>query len=146
MSLLEIKDKVQRYLMDMGLHGIELMPDGYTFRFGSTRMFIGIDEYGEGEDAFTAAVLNAPIVMDVTPSPELFEYIARHADDKLFGHLGLHENEENKTMTIVFSHTLLLDFLDPEELRRAVGAVAGVADDLDNELAALFSGKVFHED
>lgn len=146
MSLLEIKDKVQRYLLDMGLHGVEVLPDGYTFRYGSTRLFIRLEERGEGEDAFTPIVLTAPMVSDIKPSPELFEYVARNTDSKLFGHLGLHEDKDRGVMQIVFSHTLLGDFLDPKELEHAVGAVASTANQLDDELAAKFGGSVFHPD
>lgn len=146
MSMLEIKDQVQRYLVDMGVKGIELLPDGgWTFRVGSARLFLRVAEFGEGDRKITAILMHAPAVLDLSPSPELFEYVARHADDKLFGHLGL-VDEDDGTLTLTFNHTLLADYLDPEELSVAVGAVAGTADYVDNDLAVRFHGRVFHED
>lgn len=146
MSLLELKDKVQRYLMDMGLHGIEVIEDGYTFRHDSTRVFITVEERGEGEDTFSPIIITAPVVSDLKPTPELFEYVARHADDKLFGHLGLKEDKERGVLQLVFTHTLLGDFLDPQELERAVAAVAITANEEDDKLAAQFGGTVFHKE
>jgi hypothetical protein len=109
-SLLEIKDKVQRYLMDMGIHGIEVVPDTCSFRMGSTRVFIEVEERGEDESKFTVIRILAPIVSNLTASPELFECVARNADDWLFGHLGLIEDEESKTFQMVFTHRLLADY------------------------------------
>ena len=41
----------------------------------------------------------------------------------------------------MFSHTLLGDYLDPEELRSAIGAVATTGNDLDDEVQDRFGGE-----
>jgi hypothetical protein len=144
-GLLEVKDRVQRYLIGMDLHGIEVIESGFTFRSGSTRLFIRVLEYGESDDSYTAIHFSVPVVLDLKPSPELFEYVARHSDDKVFGHMGL-DDEADGTLTLTFNHTLLGDYLDPPELERTVYAVAGTSDSIDNDLASRFGGRVFHED
>lgn len=143
--MLEVKDKVQRYLLDLG-DGIQVTENGYTFRYGSTRVFVDVRERGEGEDEFTTVMVWAPFVKHLKPSPELFEYVARNADSFLFGHLGLIDHSEQGTLTLVFSHTVLGDYLDPAELQAAVVAVAGTADSHDDELAAKFGGNVYFDE
>ena len=46
-NLLQVKDKVQRYLSEKVNH-IELTPEGaFTFRNGSTRVWVNVAEHGE---------------------------------------------------------------------------------------------------
>jgi hypothetical protein len=47
---------------------------------------------------------------------------------------------------IGYSHSLLGDYLDEEELGRAVGGMLFVADNLDDELEKQFGGSRFHEE
>jgi hypothetical protein len=146
MSTLELRDKVQRYLLDMGLHGVEITRSGgFTFRKGSTRVFVDLDERGKDDDRFTVVRVTAPFLQNVPATPEVFEWVAKSADDWLFGHLGMLENEDG-TYIIVFSHRILGDYLDPQELYHAVAAIAVTADDMDDELAARFGGETFHSD
>ena len=52
--------------------------------------------------------------------------------------------EGDEGITVTFSHNLLGDYLDAEELMYAVGGVASSADELDDELVAKFGGRTFH--
>src|SRR4051812_32758945 len=65
-----VKDKVQRYLLDMGLNGIELTPTGgLTFRLGSSRVFIDVYERQLKEDETNSIVsFYAPMVVNAQPS------------------------------------------------------------------------------
>ncbi len=88
--------------------------------------------------------VTAPILFGVTPTPELFEYIATNADNWMFGHLSAFRDEG--TITIFMTHTLLGDYLDPEELRSAAFGIGFSANDLDDELQSRFGGTRSHED
>ena len=147
MSLLELKDKVQRWMTDAGLRGIEITPNGgYTFRFESTQVFIEFEQRGEGEHAFTAVVITAPFLQSVKATPELYEWVARSTDNWLFGHLGMVVDEETGDAIVALTHTLLGDYLDPPEFHRALAAVASTANNIDDDIAARFGGETFHSD
>ena len=143
-NLLEVKDKVQRHLVEL-VGDIQLLPDGrFAFNFHSTRLFIRVSE-SDNQDA-TFVVLTAPIVIGAPTSPALFEWVARETGQYLFGHIECSFNDDEPNVaTLVFSHTLLGDFLDAEELRRAVIAVVNTADDLDEDVVARFGGKRFED-
>jgi hypothetical protein len=141
-ALLVLKDKVQRYLTEL-VGTVEVAPDGaLTLQVGSTRVFVRSLPWGEDK---TTVGVSCPVLMGVKASPELFEHVATHSDDYLFGHLSA-QRADDGTVTVTFTHTLLGDYLDPEELKVAVGAVVTTADQIDDDLKARFGGTRFHDD
>jgi hypothetical protein len=140
-DVLVLKDKVQRYLGEL-VGTVEIDRNGcFTFQYGSARVFVGCEQLSEDR---TYVSIRVPLVFECAPSPELFRHIATHADDWIFGHLSAHEGDDG--VTISFTHQLLGDYLDPEELRSAVAAMVHTGDELDNELQARFGGVRFHDD
>jgi len=141
--MLVLRDRVQRYLTDA--FGTVQVGQGGTFSLqaGSARVFVSCREWPDNDRRLVH--LAAPVLQGCTASPELFEHIATRADDYLFGHLSA-DREQDGTINVWFTHTLLGDYLDPEELEYAVGGVGGTADQLDDELKARFGGRRFHED
>jgi hypothetical protein len=140
-DVLVLKDKVQRYLTDLiGVFEVDRHGD-FTFQIGSARVFVSV---GELSNDRTYIGITVPLLFEVPPSPEVFKHIALHADDWIFGHLSAVEHDTG--VNIFFSHRLLGDYLDPEEFRGALIAVAGTSDQLDNELQAQFGGRRFHDD
>ncbi len=141
MAVRDTRERLQRYLTDF-LDEVKVDKDGdFHFRHESVEVFATTQEWGEDE---TVVHVVAPLLFGVKGSPELFEYIARHSDDYLFGHLAL--KDRDGTFDIHFSHILLGDFLDPEELKSVVAAVAITGNDLDDELQKQFGGERFYED
>lgn len=135
-----VKEKVRRILIDR-LGSAEEDRDGdFTIRNGSARIFIRVME--RNEEATMVRVWSL-VAMGIPKSPELFEHVAMSTDGYFFGHLGLFEAEDG--MTVTFSHNLLGDYLDAEELMYAVGGVASSADQIDDELVANFGGRTFHQ-
>lgn len=141
-QLLLLKDKVQRYLADL-VGPIQLAPDGaFTFQSGSARVFVRCVSWGTDN---TLVGVSAPVLFEVQPSPDLYEHIATHGDDYLFGHLSAAAQQDG-SVTVMFTHTLLGDYIDPDELKHAVGGVISVADQIDDDLKTRFGGKRFHDD
>jgi hypothetical protein len=135
-----VKDKVESYLRDL-VGTFEIDTDGdYTFRLGSARAFIRVAPKGDDN---SLVVIRSFTNFRIPPSPEVFHYVATH-NDWVFGSLAAHETDEG--VNISFSHTLLGDYLDPEEFNFAVVAVASTGDEIDNEIKDKFGGTVFHED
>lgn len=145
MSLLELKDKTQRWMIEMGLHGISITErGGYSFRFESTQVFVDFEQRGEGDRAFTVVHVTAPFLQGARLSPELFEWVARSADSWLFGHLSMIIDDDEGRAIVALTHTLLGDHLDPPEFHRALLNVAITANEIDDELAVRFGGETFH--
>ena len=135
-----VKDKVQRYLLEV-LKTVTIDRDGdFTFREGSTRLFISVQPFG---DSSASVRIVAPIINEAPASPELFKFIATDGSYK-FGHLTCQEKDGK--VSILFNHTLLGDFLDPDELKLAVFLMARTADELDDEIVTKFGGRKFHEE
>lgn len=133
--MLEVKDRVQRMLVDL-VGRVEVDSDGdFTFAFESTRVFVSVEEWIE--DLSVVRVVSIP-VWEVPGSPELFQFVATKSFR--FGSLFLFEREDG-TFNVNFSHQLIGDTLDPEELNHAVKAVTFTADQLDDEIKGQFGGK-----
>ena len=106
------------------------------------RVFVTCDELSE--DGPTVVHLEAPLLFDVPESDDLFEFIALHADDYVFGHLSARRTKDG--ILVMFTHTLLGDYLDAEELIQAAVAVVGVGNELDDDLQRTYGGTRFHEE
>ena len=134
--------KVQQYLtQNFGDVNID-SKGNYSLRSGSTRMFVSIRTHEDGD--WTWVTLQVPVLLKVEESPAVFEYVALHSDDYIFGHLSVGRTDEG--LIIMFSHALLGDYLDEEELARAVAGMLYVADEMDDELEKQFGGTRFHGD
>lgn len=137
-----LKDKIQRYLTQ-SFDNVTIDRDGdFSLRHGSARVFVRACTVESGD--WTYVSVWSPFLFEVKPIPELFEYVALHTDDRIFGHLHAHTTDDG--VILGFSQRLLGDYLDEEELTHTVVAIAGTADTLDDELQAKFGGKRFHED
>ncbi len=142
-TLLEVKDKVQRYLTEV--FRVEVDSDGdFVIRGESAAVWVRCSVLEAAKSQPTIVSVFARIISGVTPTPELFEYVATSADNYVFGHLSLNKEDEG-TYGIWMTHTLLGDYLDAEEVRSAVGAILVTVDDLDDELKARFGGRRFME-
>lgn len=135
-----VRQKVQRYLLEV-LHAVEVDRDGdFTFRQGSARIFVSVLPFREDR---TTVNIHAAIVRDIPASPEVYKFIATEGSFS-FGHMTCSEREGK--ITIYLGHTLLGDFLDPEELKMATFLLAQRADEVDDKIVGKFGGKRFHED
>lgn len=137
-DLLELRERV-RYILTEALGSVEVDRDGdFSFPYESTRVFIGVRPFGSDGSVI---VIDAPLVFGATAGPELYEWVALHANDYVLGHLGCELRDDGAL--VLFSHRLLGDFMDPQELMQAVAAVAGTANRLDEEVMVLFGGERF---
>ena len=144
-SLAEVKEKVQMYLTDF-VGQVDLGKDGMlSFPFESTRVFV---KTSSNENNDSAHVMIWAFISVAAPvSPAMYEWVALNTGAYTFGHIEcIPLADEDGRANIVFSHTLLGDYLDAEELRRAVGAVAYTADQLDDTFVAEFGGRRFNDD
>jgi hypothetical protein len=135
-----VKEKVQAYLTSQG--PVQIDSSGrYSLQWESCRVFVEVVEHPNGD--VTLVKIVAPILFEVPITPDVYEYVALHADDWFFGSLGLWPNDDKSAGMLVMGHALLGDFLDKEELMYAVFGVGGTVDELDDELQAKFGGKRF---
>jgi len=143
-TVLELKDKVQRYLTEV--FRVEIDRDGDFVICGeSAAVWVRCAVLESAKNQPTIVRIFARVLSGVAPTPELFEYIATTTDDFIFGHLSLVKEDEG-TYGIWMTHRLLGDYLDAEEIRWAVGGILGSTDVLDDELKARFGGQRLVED
>ncbi len=135
-----VKDKVQRYLVDL-FGGAQVDRDGdFTLRHGSTQVWVSVKPFHKEN---TAVRIFAWTNVEVPASAELFQYVATRGSYP-FGHLRCFEKEGK--VNVYLEHALLGEYLDPEELKVALYFVAGVGDGLDEEIKSQFGGRLFHEE
>jgi hypothetical protein len=138
--------KVQRLLTGpLGLR-VTLAGDSFSIRFQdtSTSVQMRVQEWGKDKegDPRTLVLISSLILKGVTPSPALFEWVARQGGSRWFGHVEVYDDDAAPgTVYLMMSHTLLGDYLDEKELESAMWAVLGAADTWDDELQQRFGGK-----
>lgn len=141
--------KVQRIMT--GPMGLKVMLEDDSFRvsFEDTSTFLTLRVHGFGKDDAgdprTAVIVTAPLLREVDPSPELFEWVARNGGSRWFGHVEVHDQGDTGMVSLIFSHTLLGDYLDQAELETAMWGILSVANSWDDELQQKFGGKRANE-
>lgn len=138
--------KVQRILT--GPMGLRISLQGstiaITFAESSTRVNLTFTDWGTNKagDPSTLVGVSAPLLWEVDPSPELFEWIAKNGGRFFFGHVTAYDDSSAPgKLFLAMSHTLLGDYLDEEELHWALYTLLQTADKLDDELKEKFGGK-----
>lgn len=138
--------RVQRFLTGALNLKVSVDKDCFiiTFNGVSTNLRISVRDWGKDQDGEprTLVLINAPILVGVAPTPELFEWVARNGGSRWFGHVEVWDAREPAgSVSLVMSHTLLGDYLDEKELSSAMWGVLGAADVWDDELQPKFGGK-----
>ena len=137
---LEVKDRVQRQLVDI-IGNVQVDKDGdFSFRYESTRLYISVRPYADNSatvEIFTLTNIHVP------RTPELFKYVATR--DYLYGAFRVND-EPDGTVSVLVTHTLLGDTIDADELKIALFNMMVAADEVDDEIKNKFGGERFYED
>jgi len=138
-----ISAKVQRMLISE-FGNVRLTKDGgFAIDMGSTVVFIEIKEWTADKDGNPRSLvyLWSPLGREVKQSPELYEWAATEGRQKWFGGVAVQKSKEGDTAFVTYDHTLLGNFVDPDELYSAIYMVGWTADDLDDMVTTKFGGK-----
>jgi T3SS (YopN, CesT) and YbjN peptide-binding chaperone 1 len=143
-SVLLVKDKVARYLGELTPTGYTVLPSGFfAARHGSTSLFVACRDLGAG---LTSVEISAVVLRQVVPTARLFEYMVVNAGRFRFGRMEIQQSDVAGCVDIMYHHALLGDYLDQEEFNVAISIVGHAADELDNEMQAMFGGRRLYED
>jgi hypothetical protein len=135
-ALQTLRDKVERYLNE---HFGTYSKDGegdYTVDFGETRVFVCPRPWSQDK---TIVQLFTVLNTDLPLSGELTHFLCSENLNLLFGHFALHKAQRQ----VWFGHTLLGDFLDPDELVTGLSAVALSANKYAPLIQSRFGGQIF---
>lgn len=129
-----LKQKIQKFLSQKNI-SYEVRPSGDLWvREGSTVVAIVPSDWNEQ----TLVSVMAPVALDVKKvTAELTRFLSEKNHDLLFGKFSL----DSKDNSVWYSHVLLGDYLDEEELFVAVAQVAIVADDYDEQVSKMARGR-----
>jgi hypothetical protein len=137
--------KVQRILTGPMKLQITLNGDsiGVRFQDTSTSVALRVMDWGKDQEgeARSLVLITSIILRGVTPSAQLFEWVAREGGSKWFGHVEVHPDGDQGKVLLMMSHTLLGDYIDEKELQTAMWSVLAAADGWDDELQKRFGGK-----
>lgn len=118
--------------------GIEAAPtdDGFEIPYESTVVIVSVTDAGEA----TIVSLYSPVLIDVTPTPALYKWIATDGGQFIFGHAVIEEPEEGGHL-LSFDHRLFGETLDEREFIEVVAVLATASDELSEDLQEQFGGK-----
>ena len=138
--------KVQRLLTGPMNLRIQMMGDfiRVTFNDVSTAVHLRVIDWGKTKDGEpqTLVRISAPILYNLKPTTELYQYLLREAPQKWFGSYIIQDDQDNPGMLSVSAvHTLLGDFLDEGELNAGMYGVLWAADEQDDIMQKRFGGK-----
>ena len=138
--------KVQRLLTGPMNLRIQMTGDfiRVTFNDVSTAVHLRVVDWGKTKDGEpqTLVRISAPILYDVTPSPDIYQYLLREAPQKWFGSYMVADDQEHPgKLSVSVVHTLLGDYLDEGELNAAMFGVLWAADEQDDLMQKRFGGK-----
>lgn len=94
-----------------------------------------------GESVETVVYVWAPVLVEVSFSADLFEWVALSTDDFIFGHLALIRIPDGDTGNLVIAHRLVGSTLGVADLANVVAALAHSAAEQAKELQPLFGGR-----
>ena len=119
---------------------IDKLPEmTWSFARGTARVFVSVKPL-HGRNFVQ---VRCPVLADAPGSSELFEYVATHADDYLFGHLSC--DRRGGLVYVFLTHVLSTTDLQEAELVECVDAVIRQADQIDEQLVELFGGRTFRQ-
>jgi hypothetical protein len=138
--------KVQRLLTGPMNLRIQLTGDfiRVTFNDTSTAVHLRVVDWGKTKDGEPQSLvrISAPVLYNVKPAPELYQYLMREAPQKWFGSYTVADDADHPGMVSVsVVHTLLGDYLDEEELGAGMYGVLWAADEQDDVMQKRFGGK-----
>jgi hypothetical protein len=136
----DVRERVQHYLTKHFRVGLE-RGGILSIDLESTRGFVSV----HARDDRVVVKVEAVVAFDVPDSQEMLTHVARASGEYLFGHLALHADDDKPGHnTVLFSHALLGNYLDEEELVNAVIAVVLTANEIDDDFVSRFGGGTFH--
>lgn len=137
-----LRGKIETILTDhFGAFTVD--PDGDVYvDYQSVRVFVCLRDWKQAKrvvSLFSVTNVGVPVSGDLTL------FLARENLSLLFGHFSLRADDGADTGDVWFGHTLLGDFLDPDELVTALSAVARMADKYDDLIRERFGGRFYLE-
>lgn len=150
-NYLVVKDKVQRFAKEV-FNQVLIDDDGdLVIPYESTRVFISVSQkdidpelsefWNDHQLSHNFVEIWAPVIVDVKPSADVFEWVARDGQEYNYGGFRVINDGDSKNVQLIFRVSLPGDTLDPGELKDALLAVALTADELDDDLKKRFGGK-----
>lgn len=117
--------------------------DGTRFELpvGSTKVTTEV----AGAGPYAVLLVSSPLALDVPPSPELYEYVARQGDRPGLASMIVVDAETAGLVNVIVVHHIYGNCLDRSELLTSVANTAGQADDADEDFVARFGGKRYSD-
>jgi hypothetical protein len=137
-----LREKLEGWLAEhFGTYTVDREGD-FQVDYESARVFVCPRDWRGRKTVVTIfSVTN----VDVPFTEELTHFLAGENLGLLFGHFSLRLGEERTSAQVWFAHTLLGDYLDPDELVTALSAVARSANKYDDLIKDRFGGRLYTE-
>ncbi|MCB0916493.1 MAG: hypothetical protein KDC23_12440 [Actinobacteria bacterium] len=118
-----------------------LDPNKFELPVGSTKVTTEV----AGVGPFSVLLVSSPLALGVTPSAEVFEFVARQGGRPGLASMIVVDAEESGLINVFVVHHIYGNCLDRSELLTSVANVAGQADDADEKFVARFGGQRYSD-
>lgn len=141
----EVVDKVRRLLVALDINASLKGETGFIAPFDETSVILEVSEIETWRDTLLHPVeVWAPVLFDVPLEPEFLSHVA--TSKFRFGGFEIHLEDDPPGATptkamLVFTHTILGDFLDKDELDISIGMVFISASNEIEDLQKRFGGR-----
>lgn len=117
--------------------------DGNKFELpvGSTKVTTEVAAAGP----FAVLLVSSPLAVDVPPSADLYEYVARQGGRPGLASMIVVDAETEPLVNVFVVHHIYGNCLDRSELLTSVANVAGQSDDADEAFVARFGGSRYSD-
>jgi len=109
---------------------------------GSTRAFLEFIPRADRQLVYVT--ITAPVAFYVPLSPDLYEYVARKADQWYFGHLAMSpyplESEHSNMAFVYVADAFVAEFAQPQDVVLRTFGVINAADSIDEDFTQKFGG------
>jgi hypothetical protein len=136
-----VQDRVEQILRANVEEAMQRLPDGtISLVHEGVEVVVAVEAWEKS----TTVTTWAELMPSVARSAELFEYIALEASSRIFGHvvaIPLDDEQDQRAegrVRLIFSHAILGDFLDPDELIGVVLVIAIASLEIRHELSERF--------
>jgi hypothetical protein len=132
-----VHDKTRDFLQTLfGEVAVKSIGDSFVLQEGSTFVYVRVLPVGETK---TVVEVFSYVVVGVTLTAELLKFLLVHNLKLILGAFGVSVEPDGKGI-IILSHSILGNSMDREELYGSVSAIARVADEIDEQIVAMFGG------
>lgn len=139
-NLGDVKEHVRSVLeARLGIQELKTTKSGFCFRLMSSELCFMLHETRPGR---VVIFIRGFVARDVPLSAALYEHVALHGGDWLYGHLTVYPHESGAAGNVILNHPLAAEHTTDELLIEATVMLGRTLEEIDDQIVAAFGGRM----